>query len=700
LNEIDDKKAEFQVAQADVLYKNTLVEGQPCEGRGSKIMDTGTDLFIIFQYGRVLHFGAPAEFLSGGNGITNGTCAVGTIEREENTITFTKIDVHGSQAVSGDWRGDGTTGATDSGGGLNKILTEANLPRCMISPYRRWIILQFGLGPLGSSQTDKDALDELPQRGYGSIVPVKRPEVAGNAHADAGFRQGPTFNESVYYVNTSDQAPYFNRRSFDITEETPYHKDIDFGNGAYDTETFSGGDVTSFRPDFNKNEINLDGILTGVSEYAERFGQPLSFLVTASGIGTTEENALNIHSSNSATTTSRPKLITKFWDDPPTRPGLVVNPSEENAYYPEFTFAMGDSDLWQGFLMISEDTIKSKYDNLVAYAPLDENLDKWRAGSTRDLTLTPRQIKCYNHMDYIGKEFIGETTLTNIQGRLSYATSTAFYNGTRIWDFEDDTCEGLAGHAKLNDGYFLYGMYPAATNTGYVPNTRAQYEKHFSAQGIFTFSSSMTTANYCMIQHNNAGGTQPVWLIWYDGTNKLIKAKVYDAPNADSSYVELAATTAPLLDDVTPYHVCLVFDSELLEGNVKLYINGKLEDQTGQALPANTANNWEWGNLLRDMGGGKLYCGAPSSSPAATIAWIGKMEEILIHYVPIYPIAGDAEMLVVTKHHEEIASNLSGETKVWNARLFISDYHNFRGGFIAASNNISWRKPSFNIDGT
>jgi hypothetical protein len=175
---------------------------------------------------------------------------------------------------------------------------------------------------------------------------------------------------------------------------------------------------------------------------------------------------------------------------------------------------------------------------------------------------------------------------------------------------------------------------------------------------------------------------------------------VYDAPNADSSYVELAATTAPLLDDVTPYHVCLVFDSELLEGNVKLYINGKLEDQTGQALPANTANNWEWGNLLRDMGGGKLYCGAPSSSPAATIAWIGKMEEILIHYVPIYPIAGDAEMLVVTKHHEEIASNLSGETKVWNARLFISDYHNFRGGFIAASNNISWRKPSFNIDGT
>ena len=76
------------------------------------------------------------------------------------------------------------------------------------------------------------------------------------------------------------------------------------------------------------------------------------------------------------------------------------------------------------------------------------------------------------------------------------------------------------------------------------------------------------------------------------------------------------------------------------------------------------------------------------------------MEDILIHHVPIYPVAGDAEVLKITKHFEEVASNTSGETKVWNARLFVQDYHNFKGSYIAASNNISWRKPSFNIDGT
>ena len=703
LDEVDDKQAIFQVAQPDVLYQNTTIEGQPCAGQTNNIMETGTNLFILFQYGRLLHFGDPVDFTAGGNGITNGTCAVGTIEREENTITFTKITSHVTQNASDEWRG-ATAGASDAGngvgGGLNYILKEQNLPRCMISPYRRWLILQFGIGPLGAAKANKDALDELPQRGYGSIVPVKRPDVAGNADANSGFRQGPTFNESVFYVNSSDQTPYFNRRSFEISGETPYHKNVDFGTGAYDDESTSGGEVTEFRPDYGKNEINLDSILTGVGDYSERFGQPLSFLVTASGVGTTEQNALFLHSANSATTTSRPKLITKFWDDPPSRPGLVVNPADDNAYYPEFTFAMDGSDLWHGFLMISEDTIKSKYDNLIAYAPLDENLDKWRVGSTRDLTVTPRQIKCYNHMDFIGKDMVGETTIGNLQGKLTYATDTALYNGTRIWDYADDTCEGLAGHAKLNDGYFLYGLYPTQVDNGFVPNTKSQYLKHFSAQGIFTFSSAMTTSDYSMIQHQNNAGTQPVWQILYDGTNKLIKARVWDAPNASSAYVELAATTAPLLDDVTPYHVCLVFDSELLEGNAKLYINGKLEDQTGQALPTQSINNWEYGNLLRDNSASKLHCGKGNGYAPVTINWIGKMEDILIHHVPIYPVAGDAEVLKITKHFEEVASNTSGETKVWNARLFVQDYHNFKGSYIAASNNISWRKPSFNIDGT
>ena len=43
--------------------------------------------------------------------------------------------------------------------------------------------------------------------------------------------------------------------------------------------------------------------------------------------------------------------------------------------------------------------------------------------------------------------------------------------------------------------------------------------------------------------------------------------------------------------------------------------------------------------------------------------------------------------------------NLTGEAKSYNARLFTMDYHNIRDP-VASSNNINWKIPSFNIDGT
>tara|TARA_Y100000034_G_scaffold40345_1_gene49725 strand:- start:6047 stop:9178 length:3132 start_codon:yes stop_codon:yes gene_type:complete len=809
--ELESGKASFIVSQPDVLYKNNMIEGQPLE---AGVMGTGTDLFIIYQYGKPLDFD-PAG--AGTDGDSTGTCAVGTIERDGNTITFTRVTSHTSMSAEGGtkWLGHSCTSATNgTGGDLTDILAERNMPRCMISPYRRWIIIQMGINVLGSGVTEREAWDDYPERGYGSICAIKRPDtthqpgikasgtitctsvavghnvaINGNTYtaensgggtpsgtsffdqsgtnaatatslatqitadvrtgpagdvdavassnvchvyntakgvtgndttlvsasatlvvsgatfaggidtaAGTGFALGPTFNESNYYINAATQAPYFARRGFDITEDTPYYKEIDFGFGAYDTEAGTGGQVTIFRPDFAKNEIDLTGILVGKGDYVEKYGKPLSFIVSASGGGTTEENALNIHSSQSETVTARPKLITEFWDAPPARPGLAVNPSQENPYNPEFLIATGDDDLWYGFLMINDSPIKSKYDNIVAYAPLNENLDKWVAGSSKDITITPKQIKCYNYADFIGTEFIKETTIGDIKGKLTYGTADGLYNGVAQWEYSDDTCEGLGGHSKMNGGYFKYGLYPGTTDAGYIPNTGTKYRTHFSAQGIFTFNSAMTTNNYSMIQHVNNSGAEPVWAIWYDGTNEKIKARVYWAT---SGYVELASTTEPILDNVTPVHVCLVCDTEILEGNVKLYINGVLEDQTGSILQTGTTNNWQYGSLviLTNTLSQALFCGKADAA-IATTEWTGKMEEIIVHNIPIYPFPGDETDMTITKNFEEVSSNITGEPKTWNAKVFVSDYHNFRGDYAALSPNISWKKPSFNIDGT
>lgn len=687
--DITDKQATLTVSQADVLYRNTITDDD---------LTTGHDLFILYQYGRPLSF---ENGVAGVDGKNMGTCAVGTIERDENQITFTKVTLHDSQDNNDEWTGYTAT-HDGKGGDLSVILDPKNMPRVMISPYRRWICIQMGLGPNGAATSDEEALEDLVPRGYGSITPVKRPRVAGTDSTYGGFAMGPTFNESRWYVNTSDQNPYYAKSSFDIQDtENAYHTDIDFGFGAYDTETGAGGQVFNFRPDYSRNHIDFSNLLIGDADLANKAGEPISFVISPSGGGDAKENAFYMHSSNTTNNHEKPKFLTHFYDDPPNNPGMVVNPFEEDPHYPEFEFAISGDDIWHSYLMVDDKPITGKFHNMIAYAPLNENLDSWEANVTYDTAYTPSQIKCYNHFDYIGKEFIGETSASNLLGRMSYHTADGLYNGSGVsnaWIYTDDSCEGLDGHAKMGGGQFLYGLQPSQTDTGYLPNTKADYRKHFTAQGIFTFNSAMSTNNYTMMAHG--ADTAPHWMVYYDGTNKQIVARAYWS---DTGYVELKSTTAPLLDDVTPMHVAIVLDTELLESNFKLYINGNLEDQTGKALATGTTNNWDYGELLLHTSNSTLVIGMPMGAvpegSLSTIEWTGKVEEVIVHKCPLYFFPDGTDKFVYTKELEEVTDSLTGETKPYHAKLFTMDYHNIRDP-VAQSRNQSWKIPSFNIDGT
>ena len=405
--------AELTVSQTDVLLQSETI---PKNG-------TGHELFVLFQYGRQLHFGDPSDFVSGGNGTKNCNAAVGTIEVDGNKVKFNRVQSHPAMVVAPSegsgtkWEGThlravhsgANKGGDGTGGDLTLILKEENMPRVMIGPYRKWIIMQMGIGPAANSDADKETWENYESRGYGSLCAVKRPEAAGGDLTNGGFALGTTFNESKFFVNSSDQSPYYNRRSFDIEEDTvPYEKEVDFGMGAYDAEAGTGGMITNHRPDYGFNRLNLDAILDG-TDYGTRHGDPLAFTMVASGGGAGDTNALYMYSSNITGSNGgelyyKPRLITKFKDDPPLRPGLVVNPNEEDASIPEFSLALDGDDLWHGFIMVSDKPITSKYDNLMVYAPLDENLDVWKRAGTTDLAVTPKQIKCYNHIDFLNKE--------------------------------------------------------------------------------------------------------------------------------------------------------------------------------------------------------------------------------------------------------------------------------------------------------
>ena len=91
--------------------------------------------------------------------------------------------------------------------------------------------------------------------------------------------------------------------------------------------------------------------------------------------------------------------------------------------------------------------------------------------------------------------------------------------------------------------------------------------------------------------------------------------------------------------------------------------------------------------------------GAVPEGSLSTIEWTGKVEEVMVHSLPLYFFPAGADTYVYTKELEEVMDNLTGEAKSYNARLFTMDYHNIRDP-VASSNNINCKITSFNIDGT
>jgi hypothetical protein len=170
-----------------------------------------------------------------------------------------------------------------------------------------------------------------------------------------------------------------------------------------------------------------------------------------------------------------------------------------------------------------------------------------------------------------------------------------------------------------------------------------------------------------------------------------VEARVHYA--AGANYVDLSSS-AIIADGQTPTCVILTVDTALKSGNVKLYINGYLEDQTGLRLATGTNNNWEAGNAINGGGSG-LYIGyRPYSGESG---FDGKLEEIVIYKKCIYPVVPSDGKFVLDKPLKELKD---GTPISNNARLFVKDYHNIRGNItseVATSPPISFRKAGFRL---
>ena len=209
--------------------------------------------------------------------------------------------------------------------------------------------------------------------------------------------------------------------------------------------------------------------------------------------------------------------------------------------------------------------------------------------------------------------------------------------------------------------------------------------------------------------------TKDSWGIYLDENGK-VNAYVagVDAANTTThptSKIVTVQSTSKLPIDSTPTSIILTVDTQLHHGNVKLYINGKLEDQSGIRKTTGTSNNWQTDAdglggepIFYDSNGTEnLYIGAKSSLTSngvnnGILGFQGKIEEFVWYDKCIYPIVPSAGKLLFEKPLAELAEADSASSKSYIARLFVKDYHNIRGkttGEIAASPQVSYKKAAF-----
>jgi hypothetical protein len=190
-------------------------------------------------------------------------------------------------------------------------------------------------------------------------------------------------------------------------------------------------------------------------------------------------------------------------------------------------------------------------------------------------------------------------------------------------------------------------------------------------------------------------------------------AAYYVNPNHYEIYlkhIELKSSSKLNIDG-TPTSIIVTVDSHLNHGNVKLYINGSLEDQSGLRLPSASltagtdVNNWP----SKDTGlGGEaiwhdtntnyyLTIGAKSSNNDDTgyHSFKGKIEEFVWYDKCIYPVSPKDGKMVLTKPLEELmSSSLNSSSQTYNARLFVRGK---TSGEVAASSQISFKKAAFEL---
>ena len=481
----------------------------------------------------------------------------------------------------------------------------------------------------------------LPEKSYQNVVGITTDAIS----------LGATFKESLF--NDGNYINNWNLEAFEDSEESIVNL-IDYGHGGFDDEKELGGHAgflaLNIQNDINKfKEIDISGV---ISTDGVETSKTVPIL-----IGTddpTESFKINI---DTETGTNKTYMLSVFEDEIMEKPELSISPDEDNAFYPKFKWSSPAKDAWYGFIIVDDGNITNQYKNAVIHYPFNESGSHGAAASA---------------------------PVEKISGHAT-TISGALYD-----------VEGLAGNCLRFDGannVVICTPSPAADPTY---DGTADTQTEMSVVAHIVPDADISGENIIVSQYDD--NSKEKFKITLNASKQIEVAVVMkSSPVVNAT---LTSSSVVVTDGETPTSIILTVDTTLKSGNVKLFINGKLEDLTGPSLAAGTSNNWQTGTVING-GNASLHIGRSASS-SGNYGFDGKIEEVVIYKKCIYPISPNVTELLFTKPLSELVSGQSlAQSKSNTAKLFIKDYHNIRGSTereVASSSQVSWRKAAFALD--
>jgi hypothetical protein len=563
------------------------------------------------------------------------------------------------------------------------ILQDSFLPELYISPLRYWLVSEI----YNRSSSDKEV---LPKKSYNHMLSCTGSMKAENAIA------GASFTESLY----SDTTVYSNKWDLSLeASNSMVVRDTDFGFGgkgkddeitSFDSES-AQGHINKFTPDNNTfNTVSLKGLVDTDSKTLTDTRGRVSLLLKASvesiGFGTLASTKYPVE-------TKHPYLSFIWEDEVPTITGFSVEPDPDDSYFPKFEWEVSDNDLWYGFIIVDNNIITNQYHGAALHLPLDEK--------TSGQQFKAREGFGDDNVAFQSQESFDKGSLTK-----GYKYDTVNTGAT----ISPSSCrhliyseEGLSGPALLFHGLVsgatsgekayedLFGEQQYGRDDNILINQYLEFEiddftqptTELSIVAHFTVRSLGDTLGGVGQQDSDSAtliDAHQRYKIWVDSSGFVNALLHFSA--ADK--VTLKSTSTILPDDTTPSNVILTFDGNLLSGNVKLFLNGTLEDQSGKKLATGDSNHWQIGaNVYNYNTAGSLHhlrIGArTSASSVVDQCFNGKIEEIVIYNRVIYPVNPENKEFTLYKPMKELSTGTTAVGKPITAKLIIKDYHNIRG---------------------